>query len=85
MRYFRFYAESLDGQVGYMVCEVSPHNLLTRQIQVFGDQLFWASPGSARDERYPFTDQPEFTEGVEECDEIGADEFEVLWQRAVQQ
>jgi hypothetical protein len=85
MRYFRFYAESLEGQAGVMLCEVSPDNLLTRQIHIFGDYLYWAAPGSERDERYPFTDQPEFNEAVEECEEIGAAEFLAVWQRAVQQ
>lgn len=79
MRYFKFYSESLDGEVGDFYCEVSSDNLITRQIDVFGSKLYWANRQEQYDENYPFTDQPEFNELDDGGEEISGELFEQLW------
>ncbi len=79
MRYYCFYSESLKGEVGKFYCEVSPENLITRQIDVFGSEIYWAEPGSQYSEDYPFTDQPEFDESDQEAEELDRETFERIW------
>jgi hypothetical protein len=61
-RFYRCYAESLDGEIGTCFYEVTG-NLVTKQIWSFGEHLFWASPLGCKDETHGFTDQPEWNEG----------------------
>ncbi len=79
MRYFSFYSESLEGEVGKFYCEISPNNEVIRQINVFGSKIFWADPHGQNNQNYSFTDQPEFNESNDEGDEISFDLFEKIW------
>jgi hypothetical protein len=86
MRHFRFYSESLEGDEGDLYCEVSPNNLIIRQINVFGQKMYWADANSECDDSYPFTDQPEFNDDdAAEGQEISAEKFENLWNRSKEQ
>lgn len=79
MRYFCFYSESLEGEVGKFYCEVSAENLITRQIDVFSSKIYWAEPGRQFSEDYPFTDQPEFDELGHDGNQIDRELFETIW------
>ncbi|MET1080210.1 MAG: hypothetical protein ABWY06_19535 [Pseudomonas sp.] len=85
MRYFSFYSESLDGEVGKFYCEISPENVITRQIDVFGSKIYWADRQAQYSEDYPFTDQPEFDETSDDGEEISRDLFEEIWQNGQKQ
>lgn len=80
-RYFQTYAESHDGDEGAYYCEVE-NGIIQRQINVFGDNYYWATPDAYFDERYDYTDQPEF-EPTSLEEEISAEEFYRIWQIAV--
>ena len=79
-RYFRAYAESVGGETGVCLYEVSGE-LVTRQIWQFGDELFWAQLGASKSEEHEFTDQPEWNAGDGAIDlaEVDALQFHVLW------
>ena len=79
MRYFSYYSESLKGELGTFYCEVSPENMITRQIDVFGSKIYWADPLGQYSEDYPFTDQPEFDESNNDGEEVSSELFEELW------
>ncbi|MDY6900122.1 MAG: hypothetical protein SWZ49_18895, partial [Cyanobacteriota bacterium] len=80
MKYFRLYSESLEGDEGYLYCEVSPNNLIVRQVNVFGKKMYWADAYSQGNESYLFTDQPEFNDDdAIEGQEISVEEFENIW------
>jgi len=61
-KYYKVYAESLEGDVGACYIEVGGDNSITRQVLVFKDKLYWSTPEAHADERHMFTDQPEIDE-----------------------
>lgn len=85
MRYFCFYSESLESEVGRYYCEVSEEGAVTRQMDVFGSTIYWAYPGHQWSEDYPFTDQPEFEESGHDGVEIDRELFDTIWAQGQQQ
>ncbi len=81
-RYFKVYAESLDGDIGDCFIEVGPDDTIIRQLLSFNDKLYWATPDAYADERYMFTDQPEIDEEHDDLTPILASEFFSLWGKA---
>lgn len=85
MRYYKMYSESLEGQEGEFFCEIDDNGLLVRQIQVFGNKLYWATDDEEFDDSYPIGDQPEFNPKEYDCQEISVDLFEKTWQKSLNQ
>ena len=81
--FYRYYAESLDDETGFIHCEVI-ENQVVRQIWEFGDNLFWACESGCKDELYGFTDQPEWNNGEGAIDLVQTEieTFTLLWQNA---
>ena len=81
--YYTYYAESLDGETGFIHCEVI-EELVVRQIWQFGDNLFWACQSACKNELHGFTDQPEWDNGNGAIDLVESDHdaFAVLWRNA---
>ena len=88
-KYYKFYAEGLNGEEGHYYCEVTNEEIV-RQIFSFGAELYWATPEDENDERYFFTDQPEFLESDLPIREVARDfksltesEFLCVWNAAL--
>jgi hypothetical protein len=86
MRYLRFYDISLEGKDGWFYCELDNHNYMQRQVKVFGDDKYWATLYDEKDDRYIFTDQPQFDFvhfHPEDGDlEISVEDFENIWNQS---
>ncbi|PUA28481.1 MAG: hypothetical protein B0W54_18735 [Cellvibrio sp. 79] len=80
MKYYKCYTESHEGMEGHFFCEVD-NGIITRQINAFGDNLYWATPEAENNEEYFYTDQPEF-EPTDSDLEITEEEFKKLWDKA---
>ena len=82
-RFYRCYAESLEGDIGTCFYEVDG-NLVTRQIWAFNGQLYWANSASHKDQAHEFTDQPEWNDGdgADDLVECDAATFETIWAQA---
>ena len=78
MKYYKSYSESHNGDEGEFFCEVED-GVIVRHISVYGAVLYWATRTDEYDERYFFTDQPEF-EVNEKEEEISQEEFSRLWE-----
>lgn len=83
MKYYKSYSESDEGDEGEFFCEVK-NGAITRHVSVFGTKLYWATPNDEFDERYFFTDQPEF-QLTDSEEEISEHDFSLVWDRAVRQ
>lgn len=81
-KYFKAYAESVEGESGECFMEVDGDNLITRQVLEFDGTLYWATPEGHADERHMFTDQPEIDEELDELELIESSEFADVWERA---
>ncbi len=87
-KYFRSYAEGMDGEEGHFYCEVLNEKIV-KQIYSLENELYWATLGEENNEQYFFTDQPEFPDSeiprlVEEFDleELSKEEFIQVWEKA---
>lgn len=90
-KYYRTYNESHEGTPGLFYCEVN-NGMITRMINSFEHELWWATPSAHNNEQYDFTTHPEFPEaGIENLKrdaaltELSLAEFEDLWRRATRQ
>lgn len=90
-KYYRIYNEDFEGNVGHYCCEVEA-SLIVRQIIETEKGLYWSTLCGYKDERYDFTDQPEFPESEIpklkaelELKELTKTEFEILWKKAHEQ
>ncbi len=81
--FYRYYAESLDDETGFIHCEVVG-NQVVRQVWQFGDNLYWASESGCKNEQHGFTDQPEWNNGDGAIDLVQTDieTFRLLWLNA---
>ncbi len=82
-RFFKANSDSPDGESGVFYCEVRDAEIV-RHVGVYAGVMYWATPTDEYDERYAFTDQPEF-DRAEYHAEITAAEFEELWRAALRQ
>jgi hypothetical protein len=83
MEYYKCYSESHEGEPGTFLCEV--HNgIITRHINAYGNELYWATPADESNEQYFYTDQPEF-EPTGTHLEITEEEFLGIWEKALTQ
>ena len=90
-KYYRTYNESHEGIPGLFYCEVHD-GMITRMINSFEHELWWATPSAHNNEQYDFTTRPEFPEaGIENLKrdaaltELSLAEFEDLWRRATRE
>ena len=81
-KYYKLYAESVDGNIGECYIEVDSDRLITKQVLVFGTSLYWATPEEFSDEMYLFTEQPEIDEEIDELESIEAEEFFAIWKKS---
>jgi hypothetical protein len=83
MRYLRFNDISLQDEDGWFYCELDEHNIMQRQVRVFGVEMYWAARYTEKDDRYMFTDQPKYDFAHFNPNrgdlEISAEEFENTW------
>jgi hypothetical protein len=79
--FFRSYTESHEGAVGDFYCEVDD-GLIVRHVSVFPEGSYWATPSSYNDERYDFTDRPEFGDPDSTTERISQGDFERVWDLA---
>ncbi len=82
-RFFRARSDSPDGEPGLFYCEVRDDEIV-RHVSVYAGVMYWATPTDEFDERYAFTDQPEFDRAEHDA-EITAAEFHDLWRAALRQ
>lgn len=80
-KFFRIYTESHEGLEGKFYCEVQ-NGFIVRQVNVFDDRYYWATPEHCNNEQYDFTDRPEFSEPNQWATRISQEEFESVWRIA---
>jgi hypothetical protein len=78
--YFKHYAES-DAGIGTVYFETED-DLVLRQVEIYGDQVFWADRTTQSDPRYRICDQPVSILGLSPDEEMAPSEFESVWNRA---
>lgn len=90
-KYYRAYTESHEGTPGFFYCEVDG-GMITRMINSFDHELWWATSTAHNNEQYDFTSHPEFpAPDIEKLEmdaaltELSPAEFEDLWRRATRQ
>jgi hypothetical protein len=85
IKYLKFYAVSLNNEDGNYYCEVIDGKI-TRQINLFGEQSYWATPETERDPKYDFTDQASLSiREQNEGEEITREKFDELWNASILQ
>jgi hypothetical protein len=64
--------------------QVKIFGVIQRQINVFGERMYWATWDTEKDGDYPITDQPEiYPEELRDYLEIDASEFEDIWNQSL--
>lgn len=81
-QYFKLSGETEDGEEGLYHYEVEG-GLIVRQVCVVDGKAYWADEQEEADDKYGFTDQPEFDPAelpeIVNLEAISKDEFDALW------
>jgi hypothetical protein len=81
-KYYKHYAESDDGAgIAYLEAE---GEIVLRQVEVYGERIFWSDRQTEADIRHRICDQPVSILGLTPKDEATPEEFESVWRRAKQ-
>ncbi len=54
-------------------------DIVTKQVEVYGDDIFWAEWGKQKDDRFLIADQSASVIGLDAEFEIPYEEFEAMW------
>jgi hypothetical protein len=78
--YYKGYSESDDG-AGTIYIEAD-EDVVTRQIEVYGDKIYWSTQQVDSDPHHRICDQPVSKLDLGFAESIDFEEFESVWERA---